>query len=303
MIVHSGMITQPSKPVPPVTESPVYDLLCTGLFHEWSSRTPGYRPAGGTDWLLILTLAGGGIVQTAPGQFSRARAGDLALYRPHAPQWYGPDPESKSWTLVWVHFQPRPHWLEWVKTLGEAAPGLHWIHLDAPAFFRVRRNLLAMHRLARQAAAGRRDHAMNRLEAALLACRDAVGMAAAPRRNPCVDKALAWLDRRLAVPVTVTEMAAAAGLSVSGFAHRFRAETGLAPLQYVDWRRMERAKELLLMTPLTVKEVAAELGFGDPFYFSRRFRRHTGLNPAAWRRQIRPPPAQRPGREDTRRRH
>ncbi len=82
----------------------------------------------------------------------------------------------------------------------------------------------------------------------------------------------------------------ATGLSVSGLAHRFRAETGLAPLQYMDWHRMERAKELLRMTPLTVKEVAAELGFADPFYFSRRFRRNTGLNPAAWRRQVRPPP-------------
>lgn len=65
--------------------------------------------------------------------------------------------------------------------------------------------------------------------------------------------------------------------------HRFRRETGFAPL--VFWRRLrlERARVLLLDTPRSVKEIAAALGYARQHEFSRAFRQAAGLAPAAWR--------------------
>jgi len=46
---------------------------------------------------------------------------------------------------------------------------------------------------------------------------------------------------------------------------------------------MTRAGQLLRLTPNPIKEIAMEVGYSDPFYFSLRFKRHTGLSPKAFR--------------------
>jgi len=50
-------------------------------------------------------------------------------------------------------------------------------------------------------------------------------------------------------------------------------------------RRIERAKQLLERTALSIKEIAAEVGY-DPFYLSQRFKQQTGLAPRDFRRRL-----------------
>ena len=83
--------------------------------------------------------------------------------------------------------------------------------------------------------------------------------------------------------LTVDTLAAVAGLSPSRLAHRFRAATGVSVMRYVEARRIERAGQLLRMTPLAVKQVARQVGFASPFYFSLRFSKATGRSPTAYR--------------------
>lgn len=73
------------------------------------------------------------------------------------------------------------------------------------------------------------------------------------------------------------------GLSKHHLCRRFREETGQSPWQYVLERKMEKARELLVGTNLPVKEIAAAIGFENPDYFARRFRRHTGATPNVYR--------------------
>lgn len=84
--------------------------------------------------------------------------------------------------------------------------------------------------------------------------------------------------------ITVRQMAAAVHLHPSYFSTQFKRVTGLTPMQYLAAYRLERARELLLGSALTVGEIATATGYRDPFYFSRVFRHAEGLSPRDYRR-------------------
>lgn len=77
------------------------------------------------------------------------------------------------------------------------------------------------------------------------------------------------------------------GLGSVQIGRLFRRELKLTPLQYWERRRLETARLRLETTDRPVKEVAADLGFRSDSHFTVWFKRHTRLNPGAWREQIR----------------
>lgn len=79
----------------------------------------------------------------------------------------------------------------------------------------------------------------------------------------------------------VSEMAALAGMSEPLFRQRFREVTGESPKQFAMRVRMDLAQTLLEEGHHSVADVAKQLGFADPFVFSKAFRRHTKLVPSA----------------------
>jgi transcriptional regulator GlxA family with amidase domain len=101
----------------------------------------------------------------------------------------------------------------------------------------------------------------------------------------------AWMEERLAEPLTVEELARHAGYSPRSFARRFRAETGTTPLQWLIGRRVAEAQRLLEGTDAGVEEVAARCGFGGPVALRQHFGRVVGTSPTAYRRTFRVTPA------------
>jgi AraC-like DNA-binding protein len=63
----------------------------------------------------------------------------------------------------------------------------------------------------------------------------------------------------------------------------FKNYTGMTPYQYFIQLKIHRAKELLGLGRYSVKEIAFTLGFSDPYYFSRLFKKKTGIAPSEWR--------------------
>ncbi len=98
-------------------------------------------------------------------------------------------------------------------------------------------------------------------------------------------------DARYFDPLTVADLARAAGLSPAHFSREFRCTFGEAPHQYLLTRRLERAAGLLRNTDRTVTEICFAVGLVSVGSFTTSFRRVYGVAPLAYRATF--PPAQR----------
>ena len=109
-----------------------------------------------------------------------------------------------------------------------------------------------------------------------------------PPPVPPGDDALAatqqWMLTTLGAPITVAQMAARARMSPRTFHRRFLALTGRTPLVWLHQQRIERTKELLETTGLTVDEIAARVGLGTAANLRTHFRRATSIAPSRHRR-------------------
>ena len=104
------------------------------------------------------------------------------------------------------------------------------------------------------------------------------------RDTSLISPALTELQARFAEPITIAALAAKAGYSTAHFINLFKKQHGITPAQYVVRLRLQKAKQSLLMTDLTSKEIAFSCGFRDELYFIRFFKTHTGLTPTQFRR-------------------
>jgi transcriptional regulator GlxA family with amidase domain len=104
--------------------------------------------------------------------------------------------------------------------------------------------------------------------------------------DAAIARAQEWISEHYAEEHPVQRMAAAAGLGERTFARRFRAATGYAPVDYVQALRIEEAKQLLETTDLGTEDIAAAVGYQDPAFFRRLFKRRTGVTPARYRQRF-----------------
>jgi transcriptional regulator GlxA family with amidase domain len=87
----------------------------------------------------------------------------------------------------------------------------------------------------------------------------------------------------------LAEMLRLSGLPKRSFDRRFRKATGYSPLEYVQWLRIEEAKQMLESELLPIEEIAEEVGYSDLASFRRLFRKLSGLTPGEYRRRFRLP--------------
>jgi len=104
-----------------------------------------------------------------------------------------------------------------------------------------------------------------------------------PERDDSLAATRAWALDRLDLDLTLTDLARYASLSVRTLTRRFRAETGMSPLQWLLHQRVERARELLEATALPVDQVARRSGLGSRDSLRQHLRQRVGLTPTAYR--------------------
>lgn len=101
-----------------------------------------------------------------------------------------------------------------------------------------------------------------------------------------IDKILDYMEQHYAELEDVGQLPFLAGLTPSSFCRAFKKATGKTPGNYLTEIRMNRAKELLVVPNSTLKEVAASIGYNDPLYFSRVFKKNVGVAPSAFNRGL-----------------
>lgn len=107
----------------------------------------------------------------------------------------------------------------------------------------------------------------------------------ADRSAVSIKAALQYIDQNLTQKLTLSEIAAAAGMSKFYFANEFRHAVGCTCIEYVNTMRCYHAKTLLATGKYTVGEVCYLCGFENLSYFSKTFFRYTGEMPSSYKKQ------------------
>ncbi|MCC5882360.1 MAG: helix-turn-helix domain-containing protein [Halomonas sp.] len=135
---------------------------------------------------------------------------------------------------------------------------------------------------------GLSDAQSDRLAATFLGCLHArLGGDGSPKlRQLDLGKIDRYIDRHLAAPISVADLAAQACLSEAHFSSRFRQQTGLSPWQYVRRRRLEAARRLLEESRMPLSQIAVSTGFSHQSALSHAFRSAFGCPPSQLRRAV-----------------
>jgi AraC family transcriptional regulator, transcriptional activator FtrA len=94
------------------------------------------------------------------------------------------------------------------------------------------------------------------------------------------------ITRRLGEPMRIAELARLAAMSERTFMRRFRETTGMTPADWITRMRVDRARELLECTRLSIDQIAARTGLGTATTLRHHFRRKVGVSPVEYRRQF-----------------
>jgi CheY-like chemotaxis protein len=99
-----------------------------------------------------------------------------------------------------------------------------------------------------------------------------------------VRQAMVYMNQHYAEPLTRSDVARHVGISDDHLTRYFHSSLGISPMTYLTRYRVSRAKMLLDEGEMSVASIAGAVGIQNEFYFSRFFRRETGLTPTAYRR-------------------
>lgn len=106
------------------------------------------------------------------------------------------------------------------------------------------------------------------------------------KSDSIIDKARKYIeDNYRTKDVSLDDVSREVDISPYYFSKLFKEETGENFIEYITRIRMERAKELLADTNLSMKEICARIGYSDPNYFSRTFKKHVGVTPTEYKEQ------------------
>ena len=233
---------------------------------------------------LLLCVAGAGSVRVRGKEFGVA-PGQLAWIdcrQPHA-HWAHP---RHPWELLWLRIDGKQT-RQFCEALNVKEMPVFALSDEAAVIFRRVLALLRERPLAIDAAL---HAAVSALMALLFESRLAGG-SPGERGLPA-----AIQDRKLRAVVTcmrqdcrrhwrIEELASLAGLSVPHFFRLFRGATGSSPMDWLRRERMNQAKRRLSESKDSIRHIAAQLGYGDPFYFSRDFKKLVGLSPRHYRQR------------------
>lgn len=256
-----------------------------GTYHLYTRpRLPTHRPKGRRDFQLLYIASG-----KAHFYFDKSdkdtvvTAGHMVLYRPKEPQRYVYYGEEQT-EVYWVHFTGNNvtnilrHYrirndmrilktgtsLEYSRIFRQMIQELQRCQTHYPELL----TLLLLELLIQIERQIVREH---RPKNAYL--------------NTEMEMAMQFFNDHYSSEINIEEYAVSRGMSVSWFIRSFKQYAHTTPMQYLVERRMTNAQVLLETTNYNITEIAALVGYDNPLYFSRIFKKQKGMSPSEYRKE------------------
>ncbi|MGI6231612.1 MAG: AraC family transcriptional regulator [Prevotella sp.] len=236
------------------------------------------------EYQLLYLVEGEGIFRSASVPEAKLHAGDLFLLFPG--EWHTYHPlESSRWKSYWIGFKGK-NMDDRVKA-GFLFPLKPVYHVGFSA------EIVRLYESALKTAQEEAPFAQQTLAGIV---NHLVGLMYSLKRNNDLNSHYGHLDmvnharlrirQSLEEDLSIQQIAKELGTSYSNLRKLFKEYTGVSPALYQQDLRLQRAKELLTTTNLSIKQVAYRLCFESPDYFSTKFKNKTGLKPSEFREQM-----------------
>jgi AraC-like DNA-binding protein len=241
------------------------------------------------DYYLIHHIISGKGRFTAKGHEMQLQAGDNFIIEPEQLVSYVSD-EEEPWYYRWIAFTGRQA-ADLIASAG--------IFAQQPIVHtgKGRRAAALIHRIGlafQEKRSGSHLKANGFLHLLLAEYSEALAPSSALSDVPhsemerIVDRAIHFLSTQYAEPITIEMMAESLGYNRAYLSRLFKRHTKDTPVTFLLKLRVDKARQLLReRLELTVEQIAASVGFHDPLYFSKQFRRWHGVSPTEYREQMR----------------
>lgn len=233
------------------------------------------------EYQLLYITEGEGIFNSAHAKDIPLKAGNLFLLFPG--EWHTYHPTGKNgWKSYWIGFKGKnvddrvkAGFLSVYKPIYHVGFSADIIRLYEEAYKRAQEESP----YSQQILAG----IVNHLVGLMYALERSMELSKDHTRVDMINLARLRIRESLEVDLTIKQVAEELGVSYSNFRKLFKEFTGISPALYQQDLRLQRAKELLATTTLSIKEIAYRLRFDSPDYFSSKFKIKTGKRPSEFR--------------------
>ena len=274
---------------PPVVEALERDPFTSKLYLTDIGHFPHaahhyrQRPGGTDAWILLYCTNGRGWVEYQ-GTQHELKAGQSFIIPAGAPHTYGADGD-RPWSLYWVHFK------------GELAPyfaeGCDRVcSMADPDHDRITGRTTLFEELFLAVETGFGDAQLRYACATLyhfLGTFRYLQAGYAPRKDGSslgiIERCRNYMQEHLEEHISLEDLCRFTGFSPARCNALFKEHTGMSPIAYLQELRIQTAMQLFDQTDMHINQVCHKVGIEDPYYFSRLFRKCTGLSPSAWRQQ------------------
>lgn len=246
-------------------------------------KLPTYRPRGRLDYQLLY-IASGKAHFYFNGKKEILSAGNMVLYHPREEQryyYYGADHTE----VYWVHFTGNN-----VKNILRKYGITDNMHvINTGTSLEYKRLFLAMIQELKLCKDDYEELLANYLRQLLIMIHRLI--ISKPRGKSMfvmneIDAAVQYFHSNYNKSISIEEYATAHNMSVSWFIRSFKEYTNTTPAQYILSLRISNARTLLESTSCNISEIANIIGYDNPLYFSRLFKKQCGMSPSEFRRRL-----------------
>lgn len=240
------------------------------------------RPNGMKGYIINLTVKGIGTIVSGKHAFN-CTVGDLLLFPPDATHYYHRAEHTNEWHHQWIYFRPRALWSEWldwtdrVNHVGRLTIPNEKTYQDILHLFQQIEQEYNSETLFSE------EMSMCLLEQLLIKCFKLDPSNKQRMSDPRILSACHFIIEHLEQNHKVSEIAEHVHISPSRLAHLFVQQIGASIIKWREEQRMIKAQHLLHTSGAPIYHISRQLGYDDPLYFSRLFKRYTGLNPSEYR--------------------
>ncbi|MCM3174682.1 AraC family transcriptional regulator [Paenibacillus sp. MER 99-2] len=249
-----------------------------GYFHEAENHYRD-RPKGCPSHILMYCTEGTGWYATDGGKRQDVKAGSLVVLPAHVAHIYGAY-SADPWSIYWIHLRGEhaaaymePLLAESVLTMAPAK-AQKWLELYHECYGALETGYSLQTMTYTSQIVGY-------MLGMLAYGHGTEGNMISSKR--AAEQSVQYMLEHLESGVTLKELAAQASLSAPHYSQLFKQATGHSPIDYFLRLKIQHSCRYLDFTDWTVKQISSKLGFKDPYYFSRLFRKMIGQSPTDYR--------------------